>query len=124
MGRLAATQPKRKIVSESAKSAVRPAPYPHKGKAEIRPANVLPLKNTPARTAEANRSAGGDLAKAYFAEVYPRAIEVLGDADKAIRWLGRPIPSLEYETPISLLRSNKGRDAVLDVLGRLEHGVF
>ena len=60
----------------------------------------------------------------HFAQVYPRAVEVIGDADKAARWLARPIPALNYETPISLLRDESGRDAVLDVLGRLEHGVF
>jgi putative toxin-antitoxin system antitoxin component (TIGR02293 family) len=42
----------------------------------------------------------------------------------AMRWLGRPIPALDYATPVSLLRDKKGRDAVLDVLGRLEHGLF
>jgi hypothetical protein len=60
----------------------------------------------------------------HFSEVYARSIEVLGCEDKAMRWLGRPIPALDYATPVSLLRDKKGRDAVLDVLGRLEHGVF
>ena len=57
-------------------------------------------------------------------EVYRRAIEVIGNADKAMRWLGRPIPALNFATPVSLLKNEKGRDAVLEVLGRLEHGVF
>jgi putative toxin-antitoxin system antitoxin component (TIGR02293 family) len=65
-----------------------------------------------------------DWATAYFAQVYPRAVEVIGNADQAMRWLGRPIPALNYATPISLLRSESGRDAILDVLGRLEHGIF
>jgi putative toxin-antitoxin system antitoxin component (TIGR02293 family) len=64
------------------------------------------------------------LAPTYFAQVYSRAVEVIGNSDKAMRWLGRPIPALSYATPVSLLRNEKGRDAVLDVLGRLEHAVF
>jgi uncharacterized protein (DUF2384 family) len=36
-----------------------------------------------------------------------RAVGVLG-VDTAMRWLGRPIPALNYDTPISLLRSRSG----------------
>jgi hypothetical protein len=66
---------------------------------------------------------GSLLIASHFAHVYSRAVEVIGNADRAMRWLGRPIPALNYATPVSLLRSEKGRIAVLDVLGRLEHGV-
>ncbi len=65
-----------------------------------------------------------ELVPAQIAEVYSRAVHVIGDTDKAMRWLGRPIPALDYATPISLLKNAKGRDAALLVLGRLEHGVF
>lgn len=71
-----------------------------------------------------NPAPGHFLAPTHFAHVYSRAVEVIGNADKAMRWLGRPIPALNYATPVSLLRNERGRDAVLDVLGRLEHGVF
>ena len=64
------------------------------------------------------------VASRHFNQVYRRAIEVIGNADKAMRWLGRPIPALNFATPVSLLKNEKGRDAVLEVLGRLEHGVF
>ena len=52
-----------------------------------------------------------------------RATEVLGDRPSAMRWLGTPVRDLDYATPISLLHNAKGREAVLSVLGRLEHGV-
>jgi len=58
------------------------------------------------------------------AAVIHRAAEVLGDRSDAMRWLGTPVRSLNYATPISLLHDSKGREDVLIVLGRLEHGVL
>ena len=56
--------------------------------------------------------------------VIQRAAEVLGDRSDAMRWLGTPVRALNYATPISLLHDSKGREDVLTVLGRLEHGVL
>jgi putative toxin-antitoxin system antitoxin component (TIGR02293 family) len=58
------------------------------------------------------------------AEVTLRAIQVIGDEPEAMRWLGTPIRALNYATPVSLLYTVAGRDAVLTVLGRLEHGIL
>lgn len=52
-----------------------------------------------------------------------RAKEVIGDEQEALRWLGTPVRALNYATPISLLGSEEGQQAVLKVLDRLEHGV-
>ena len=56
--------------------------------------------------------------------VFDRAIEVIGDKDEAMRWMGTPVRALDYATPVSLLGNSKGRRTVLTVLGRLEHGVL
>ncbi len=53
-----------------------------------------------------------------------RAKEVIGDEQEALRWLGTPVRALNYATPISLLSSREGQQAVLQVLDKLEHGVF
>jgi putative toxin-antitoxin system antitoxin component (TIGR02293 family) len=58
------------------------------------------------------------------ASVIRRTVEVIGDQSAAMRWLGTPVRALNYATPISLLHDSEGRDAVLSVLGRLEHGVL
>jgi putative toxin-antitoxin system antitoxin component (TIGR02293 family) len=58
------------------------------------------------------------------AAVIHRAIEVIGDQPAAMRWLGTPVRALNYATPISLLYDTKGREDVLAVLGRIEHGVL
>ncbi|MBZ5622218.1 MAG: MbcA/ParS/Xre antitoxin family protein [Acidobacteriia bacterium] len=56
--------------------------------------------------------------------VINRAIEVIGDKEEAMRWLGMPVRALGYATPISRLNDRDGQTAVLDVLDQLEHGVF
>jgi hypothetical protein len=58
------------------------------------------------------------------AEVILRAEQVIGDRADAMRWLGTPVRALGYSTPISLLHDTSGREEVLAVLGRLEHGVL
>lgn len=58
------------------------------------------------------------------AAVIRRAVEVIGNQPEAMRWLGTPVRALSYATPISLLHDSKGREDVLTVLGRLEHGVL
>jgi putative toxin-antitoxin system antitoxin component (TIGR02293 family) len=76
--------------------------------------SVKPVKRrTSNRSTETSRAA-----------VIERAVEVIGDEPEAMRWLGTPVRALDYATPISLLHTAKGRDAVISVLGRLEHGVL
>jgi hypothetical protein len=53
-----------------------------------------------------------------------RAVEVLGNSEKAVRWMNAPIRSLGNQTPISLLDSPDGIKRVEDSLGRIEHGVW
>lgn len=59
-----------------------------------------------------------------LASVAARAQEVLGDDMAMRRWLRAPNRALAGQTPISLLDTEQGAQVVLDVLGRLEHGVF
>jgi putative toxin-antitoxin system antitoxin component (TIGR02293 family) len=59
-----------------------------------------------------------------FAEVVESAIKLMGSKERAMRWLGTPVPALNYATPISLLDKPEGKDAVLGVLHRAEYGVF
>ena len=56
--------------------------------------------------------------------VVERATDVIGDRDRALRWMGTPVQALNYATPVSLLGSKKGRDAILATLHNLEHGVL
>jgi putative toxin-antitoxin system antitoxin component (TIGR02293 family) len=70
---------------------------------------------------ERNRQTKGSADEAV---VLDRAVEVIGDKNAALRWMGTPVQALDYSTPVSLLGTRKGREAVMVVLGRLEHGVL
>lgn len=59
-----------------------------------------------------------------LADIMARAVEVLGDHERAIAWLAEPIRALGGIVPLALLDTEIGADAVRDVLGRIEHGVF
>jgi hypothetical protein len=65
-----------------------------------------------------------DCEKIAFARVLDSATRVIGGTPEALRWLGTPVQALDYATPISLLSSPEGTRSVLEVLERLEHGVY
>jgi putative toxin-antitoxin system antitoxin component (TIGR02293 family) len=56
--------------------------------------------------------------------IVKRSIEVIGNREEAMRWLGTPVRALDYATPISRLHDPAGREQVLAVLTQLEHGVL
>jgi putative toxin-antitoxin system antitoxin component (TIGR02293 family) len=83
----------------------------------------------PSKRATTGRRSGTIIAKqaamtAGAIQVIGRATEVIGDRGEALRWLGTPVHALAYATPVSLLGTSQGRDRVLTVLDRLEHGVL
>jgi putative toxin-antitoxin system antitoxin component (TIGR02293 family) len=55
--------------------------------------------------------------------VAARAIDLLG-SDRAQRWLRSPIRALGGAAPLSLLDTDLGGEAVLDLLERVSEGVF
>jgi putative toxin-antitoxin system antitoxin component (TIGR02293 family) len=59
-----------------------------------------------------------------LAAIVERATAVIGGKDRAMRWLGTPVPSLGYATPISLLHTPEGYGRVEAILGRIEHGIW
>jgi len=59
-----------------------------------------------------------------YEAVIDRAIQVIGDEERAMRWMGTPVPALDYATPISRLHDSQGQADVLRVLTQLEHGVL
>jgi putative toxin-antitoxin system antitoxin component (TIGR02293 family) len=59
-----------------------------------------------------------------LARVFAQARHVLGSDDKARRWIFKPSRALGGESPLHLLDTDIGTNAVIDELGRIEHGVF
>lgn len=59
-----------------------------------------------------------------MARVYAHAVEMIGDQEKAIAWLGTPNRALGGESPLDQLDSDIGARMVEDVLGRIAYGVY
>lgn len=57
------------------------------------------------------------------ARVYARALDVLGDRDRAALWLKQPSIALGNIPPLELLDTFTGIEMVLDELIRIEYGV-
>jgi putative toxin-antitoxin system antitoxin component (TIGR02293 family) len=56
--------------------------------------------------------------------IIERIVEVMGNREQAMRWLGTPVRALDFATPISMMATSSGKKRVLDVLGQMEHGVW
>jgi len=60
-----------------------------------------------------------------IANVYRAAVQLFeGNRDHARQWLNQPAKALGGQTPFELLDTEAGADEVLDLIGRLEHGVI
>ena len=65
----------------------------------------------------------GDRA-ALVARVVNTAIEYFdGDRKSAVEWLKHPAPAFDGETPLARSRTIAGANDVIDLLGRLSHGI-
>ena len=58
------------------------------------------------------------------ARVCANAIEMIGDQEKAIAWLGTANRALGGERPLELLDTDLGARMVEDILGRIAYGVY
>lgn len=58
------------------------------------------------------------------ARVYARCKDVFQSDEHCVVWLKSEIQALGDERPIDLLDTNAGADAVMTILGRIEHGVY
>lgn len=59
-----------------------------------------------------------------MARVYANAVEMIGDEQKAIQWLGTPNRALGGERPLDQLDTDMGARTVEDILGRIAYGVY
>jgi hypothetical protein len=57
-------------------------------------------------------------------EISILASAVLGDRDKAVRWLSEPNPAMDNRPPIDLVGEHDGFDRVKNLLLRIEYGVL
>ena len=55
---------------------------------------------------------------------YKKATEIFGSEDKAVKWLKSSNPVLGNISPVQALSSRFGAEEVMDMLGRIEYGVY
>jgi putative toxin-antitoxin system antitoxin component (TIGR02293 family) len=53
-----------------------------------------------------------------------RVLEVFGDSERAIQWIRENNPALNNAPPIRTIQTEEGRREVLNILGRIQHGVI
>jgi putative toxin-antitoxin system antitoxin component (TIGR02293 family) len=95
----------------------------------VEPALLLGVIGIPERTAARRRQEGflkaGEADRLLrVARVLEEGTRVFGSQEKAARWLNTPTPALYAVTPLSLLESDAGTQAVTDELGRIDFGDF
>jgi putative toxin-antitoxin system antitoxin component (TIGR02293 family) len=83
----------------------------------------------PKRTLDRRRHSGKfrtDESERIFriAQVYDMAENVFGRAQKAEKWLKKPARGLGGKTPLEYADTNLGATEVINLLGRIEYGVF
>lgn len=91
---------------------------------ELARALAIPERTLARRKREGLLSAEESAKFVRFARVVERAEEVFEEGAPALAWLKTENPALGDVTPLSLLDTDLGADTVLDMLGRIEHGVF
>jgi putative toxin-antitoxin system antitoxin component (TIGR02293 family) len=91
---------------------------------------IASIIGIPARTLARRRSAGKlapDESERLLriATVLEKAVGLFeGDVPAALAWLRSPKKALRHQSPLSYARSELGAREVLDLIGRLEYGVF
>ncbi len=59
-----------------------------------------------------------------LARVYATAVEMIGNADKASKWLRTPNRALGGDVPLDHLDTDLGAKEVENILGRIAYGVY
>ena len=78
------------------------------------------------RRAQAGRFKQDEGDRLYrFAKVFKSAVDLFeGNRERAKRWLLNPVRGLGNRRPVEMVATTAGAEAVLNLIGRLEHGVF
>lgn len=92
--------------------------------AELSETLAIPERTLIRRKKEGTLSNDESAKLVRLARIVQRATEVFGDHAGALDWLKSKNRALGQVTPLSLLDTDLGAEAVMDTLGRIEHGVF
>ena len=80
------------------------------------------LKHRRARREALTRDESDKLAR--LIRIYDQAARVLGEKEKALHWLRKPLRRFADRSPLQMLRTEFGARMVEELLGQLDHGMF
>lgn len=84
----------------------------------------------PARTLKHRRSRRESLTRdesdklARLIRIYDQAVRVLGEKEKALHWLRKPLRRFAGRSPLEMLRTEFGARMAEEMLGQMDHGMF
>lgn len=119
-----------------AREYLRSAGMPYKAVMKIsgafhigRESDFAGMLGIPSRTLQRRKETGSlqfGEAVTFFvaAELFQRAVVVLGDGEIAAKWFQAPNQAIRGKRPLELLGDDLGRKLIEDLLGRIEHGVY
>ena len=85
----------------------------------------IPQRTLTRRLSQHSRLTAAESDRAVrLARVYATAVEMIGNADKAAKWLRTPNRALGGEVPIDQLDTDLGAKEVENILGRIAYGVY
>lgn len=96
----------------------------HLTHSELATALAIPERTLARRKREGMLNSEESAKLVRLARVVERAEEVFEDLETALTWLKTPNAALFRATPLSLLDTDIGAESVMDMIGRIEHGVF
>ena len=80
------------------------------------------LKHRKARREALSRDESDKLAR--LIRIYDQAARVLGEKEKALHWLRKPLRRFSGRTPLAMLRTEFGARMVEEMLGQTDYGMF
>ena len=96
----------------------------HMTQSELAMALGIPERTLARRKKEGTLNSEESAKLVRLARVIGRAEEVFEDIDVALDWMKSGNAALSGATPLSLLDTDIGAESVMDMIGRIEHGVF
>jgi len=93
-------------------------------KSELAVALGIPERTLARRKRESTLNSEESAKLLRLARVVERAETIFESLEAAVGWLKSPSAALSGATPLSLLDTDVGAESVMDMLGRIEHGVF
>jgi putative toxin-antitoxin system antitoxin component (TIGR02293 family) len=86
---------------------------------------VIPLRTLKHRKARKEPLTSDESDKLVrLIKVYDLAVQVFGEKEKAVYWLGEPKPRFDGRTPTQMMRTGLGTGMVEEMLVQIDEGMF